>query len=497
MAIGKQHTSWFDVDRKGLALLVSSKPKTWILYELIQNVLDCPNATFAEVTMEPVEGRPQVKLTVVDDEPEGFKDLAHSYTIFAASEKKSDPGRRGRFNFGEKLVLSLCESASISSTTGTVTFGPEGRRVNRKRKRPAGTCFEAIVRMTREECQEALREIRRVLVSQHVAVTVNGVPIPVRPRFHSFVAVLPTVRSDSEGVLRTISRETAVDLYLPNDGEEPTLYEMGIPVVTLKEGVPWHIDVLQKIPLTLDRDNVPPSYLGKLHTHLLNKSFYKLTSEQVKEPWVLAAMASSQVEAEAVRDVVVKRFGDRAVIADPSDREGEHIAVARGYTVVAGGTFPAPVWSNIKSADALRPAGKVTPSPKPFSPEGKPLKLIPLDEWTSPMLDFALWFRTFASEVAQLNATIQFTKDRSWKFNAAHTHGEDQAPNCEVIFNLGLLGEAWLTPANWQAHVRLSIHELAHQWGHHLESGYHEALCWMAARAVVLALARRDLFNGV
>lgn len=504
MANGKNAKNWFDVDRKGLAALMAARPKVWILHELIQNALDCKDTTKVEIDMVPVERRSLVNLTVVDDEPEGFRDLAHAYTMFAPSEKKTDPGRRGRFNIGEKLVLSLCDFARITSTKGTVVFGPEGRTVSKRRRR-AGTAFEASLRMTREECQTALHDVFQVLPPSRVSITINGKPIPNHPLFHSFGGILPTLKSDGAGVLRTVNRETAVDLYIPNLGETPMLYEMGIPVVELKSGEPWHINVHQKIPVTLDRDNVSPVYLAKLHVLMLNKICNYLLPEDSKAAWVSEAMGSKQVEPEAVRNIVTKRFGGKAVIADPSDREGERMAVSQGYTVVAGGTFPAEVWSNIKAVGALLPAGQVTPSPKPFSPDGKPLKLIDHDDWTPSMWAFAAWFATFASKIAGLSVDVEFTRDRTWKFNAAHSHSRFNAEHlhsdgefareCGVTFNVGLLGEEWLNATNWKAHVRLSIHELAHQWGHHLEDGYHDALCRLASEAVALSLTRPDFFD--
>ena len=89
---------------------------------------------------------------VEDDDPEGFRDLAQSWTLFAESERKGDPTKRGRFCLGEKLVLALCSSASISSTTGTVTFDGKGRhRSSVASKRRSQSCG-AIVRRFRRPC---------------------------------------------------------------------------------------------------------------------------------------------------------------------------------------------------------------------------------------------------------------------------------------------------------------------------------------------------------
>jgi hypothetical protein len=80
---------------------------------LIQNALDEVEVTKIDVTLALVPGRPLADLTVEDDSPEGFRDLAHAYTLFAESYKRSNPEQRGQFNLGEKMVLAACESASI------------------------------------------------------------------------------------------------------------------------------------------------------------------------------------------------------------------------------------------------------------------------------------------------------------------------------------------------------------------------------------------------
>ena len=75
----------------------------------------------------------------------------------------------------------------------------------------------------------------------------------------TFETVLPTVLADDEGVLRKTTRKTLVSVYEPLDSETPTLYEMGIPVV--ETGDRYHVDIGQKVPLNMDRDNVTPAYL--------------------------------------------------------------------------------------------------------------------------------------------------------------------------------------------------------------------------------------------
>jgi hypothetical protein len=180
---------WFAVDKEGLAKLVERRGKAFVVYELLQNALDT-DAAIITVDLVPIPGKPFAKLRVVDDDQEGFKDLAHAYTLFAESEKKTNPEKRGRFNLGEKLVLALCSWAEIITTTGGVRFDAEGRHALR-RKRPAGSEFTAELRMTREEFEEVQRTVlREIIISGNVDFTFNQIHVESRVPMRSFVACL-------------------------------------------------------------------------------------------------------------------------------------------------------------------------------------------------------------------------------------------------------------------------------------------------------------------
>jgi len=124
----RANMGWFDVDKEGLAKIMERRGgKTFAIFELIQNGWD-QNVMRVDVSLTPVDGRPAAMLVVEDDDPEGFADLSHAFTLFAESVKKSDPSKRGRFNLGEKLVLACCNLATITTTTGAVEFASTGRR---------------------------------------------------------------------------------------------------------------------------------------------------------------------------------------------------------------------------------------------------------------------------------------------------------------------------------------------------------------------------------
>src|SRR5690348_10305169 len=98
--------AWFEVDKRGLSKLLERRGKQFILHELLQNAWD-EDVTDVNVNLRML-GNGHAELIVEDNSPEGFKDLAHAFTLFAESDKKGNAEKRGRFNLGEKLVLALC-----------------------------------------------------------------------------------------------------------------------------------------------------------------------------------------------------------------------------------------------------------------------------------------------------------------------------------------------------------------------------------------------------
>jgi len=485
---------WFTVDKQGLAKLLERKGKAFVLFELLQNCWDT-EAREIHVKLEPLSHKPYCELTVTDDDPSGFAKLEHAFTLFAESEKKNDPSKRGRFNLGEKLVLSLCEEASISSTTGTVEFTKTGRRTT-KVKTEQGSVFTGTVRMTRAEYTEVL-EAAKTLIGPHDKRTfINGEELPDRPRVVGFCIPLPTEIGDSEGYLRRTVRETLVQLHEVSPGEHATLYEMGIPVVELAGGEPWHINVHQKIPLNSDRDNVTPAYLRELRTAVLNRMHESVKgADEASKTWVREAMSDSKAEPDAVKSMVEEAFGKKAVVFDPSDPEANKLAVSEGYTVIPGGALPKGAWENVRKNEVVKPAGQVTPSPKPFSDEGDPLKVIGPDKWTPGMRRVVEFTKNMGTHVLSAEVSITLANDTGWPFSAAY--GRKGKGRGHLTFNVGRLGKAWFDrPISDEEIVRLVIHEFGHHFsGDHLAKEYHDALCRLGAGTARFALKHPEMFQ--
>src|SRR5215831_20248504 len=283
MAISRRSSmserQWFDVSRAGLGKQAEQHGKGRLIGELVQNALDEAGVTQIAVTLALVPGRPLADLTVEDDAPEGFRDLAHAYTLFAPSYKRQNPEQRGQFNLGEKMVLAICESASISTTKGTVVFDPsEGRIETPRQKRERGSVFQGRIKLTREEYPAVCDYLRSLLLPDSVVVTFNGDRLLPRKPLRTFEASLETLVADEQGVMRPRQRKTQVGVYEALPGEAPNLYEIGLPVV--ETGDRWHVNVGQKVPLNRDRDNVRPAFLQAVRVAVLNAAFDLLTSEE-------------------------------------------------------------------------------------------------------------------------------------------------------------------------------------------------------------------------
>lgn len=477
---------WFEVDKKGLSKLLQDRGKVFAIFELIQNAWD-QQVTRVEVEFREMPNQPAATITVVDDDPNGFADVRHAFTLFAESPKKGDPEKRGRFNLGEKLVLALCNHARITTTTGSVEFEPDGTRRKLRRARAVGSEFWGELRMTRDEYREALDGLRTLIPPDGIATYVNGVLLTTRTPVRTFGASLPTIVADAEGVVRRTRRKTTVRVVEPLLGEIPSVYELGIPIVAT--GDRWHVDVGQKVPLNMDRDNVPPSYLRELRTLVLNEMHAALTGEEAASNWTQDALASPDVTDEAVRSVVQMRFGERRVSYDPSDPEANNRAVAEGYALVHGGVLNADQWRNVKRAAALLPAGKVFPTPKPYG-AGPPENVVDPTNWTSSMRAAAEYACVLARHVllVDIDVTISDEPKEFWGAN----YGCKQ-----LTLNLGRLGHGWFDGVATEEMNELLLHEFAHQYAsNHLSEEYHAALCRLGARLASLALNSPEIFEA-
>jgi hypothetical protein len=481
----------FAVSKTGLRKLLERRGKTMVLTELIQNCWD-QNVREVTVTLEPIaDRRARHRLVVEDDDPAGFADLSHAYTLFAESAKKADPVKRGRFNLGEKFVIALCEEATIATTTGTVRFTGDTRETFPRRRRERGSRFDGVIEMTRVEAEQCADVVRALIPPVGVLTTFNGQEIPQRSPLRVFEATLETEWSGADGRLHRNPRRATVSIYEPLPGEQPSLYELGIPVVDTSDR--WHVNVEQKVPLNLDRDNVTPAYLRALRAEVLNHTHDLLAEDDASEKWIDDALSDRRIEPEAVGAALDKRYGPRRVAYDPNDTEANHRAVAAGYTVVSPRGLPKGVTARAREHGHLQLAGEVTPSPKPYSddPNAPARHELPRDQWTAGMRNIAAYAKALAPRLLGRSLVrVSMVSDPACRnFAAAYGGG------C-LDFNTGVLGRVWFDCGPTDDVNALVLHELAHEGaGNHLSDDFHDAICGLAAKLVRLALEDPEFFE--
>lgn len=491
----------FEVDKEGLRKLLARKGMAWILPELLQNTWD-EEATTVSASLEWIEqpkgkNAGRVLIQVEDDDPDGFTNLAHAYTLFAESEKKSDSEKRGRFNIGEKLVIAACDTAEISTTTGVVSFNEAGRTV-KKAVRKHGTLFSATTSMTKKEYDEALALAKMMIPPAGVTTTINGDELQHRMPIREFKETLSTPIGEN---LRPSARKTTVSLYEVEGDEKAYLYEMGIPVVALIEGGDrWHIDVCQKVPLNIDRDNVTPAYLRAVRTAVANNAFDLLDVEDARESWVTDAMTSKDATPTMLSTVLTHRFGDKVAAFSPRDQEANKIAASEGYTVVSGRSLPSEVWQNLRTHDLIQSTAVLTPAPKPYDPgQQNTRKIEPIEKWSDGMKHI----QKFVIEVAERicnNAivVVEIVNDADCT-NFLATYGRSPLSNTgKMEFNLRTLGRRWFEQEIDEEHISLVIHELGHHFeSDHLSRGYYNALTDLGARLTLAAVADPEWWASI
>jgi Histidine kinase-, DNA gyrase B-, and HSP90-like ATPase len=468
-----QRRNWLDVDMDGMRKVLERRGKQLAIYELVQNGWD-EDATKIEIMLtRPQNGRSE--LVVSDDSPEGFRDLTDAYTMFAESCKKANPEKRGAFNIGEKYVLALCDEATITTTTGRVTFDKNGRRRTGHVKKERGSEFRGLLRLKIEEW-ETMCEAATMLIPP-VSTFLNGEEIPPRTPLRKWTAVLATVKGDEEGNLRRTERQTTVSVYTVLPGESPMLYEMGIPVVEIDSK--YHVSVGQKVLLNIDRDNVTPAYGSAVLVETLNHTVDLLTEEDAKATWVTVGADDERVTNEAITAVLDKRYGENRFSCDPNDPEAVKIAITKGAVIVHGSSMPSGMWENSRRAGAITPP---PPSPKVhFSEFGKG----PIDssKWTEGMRNFAEFAQRFASVVIGKPISISFYSDdggQGWQ--ACYGGNSLKVAKKQCGGNKFFDGDFESCVFDW---AELLIHELAHdKVSDHLSSEFHDECCRLGARYI-------------
>ena len=351
----------FEVSPEGLSKQITNRAK--LVTELIQNAWD-ENSSVVKVSLQKIpERRAMYRLSITDDNPSGFVNLAHAYTLFAESDKKKDPTKRGRYNLGEKLFIAACQKVVLTTTKGQILF-ENGKRAHTSTKTEKGSVIDAEIKLSAEEVKEANDLIASLISPPNIETYFNGDLLAPKKPVLVFEAQLDTVIQDEEGYLKPTKRKTQVELYDKKENDDALIYEMGIPVVECE--CRWHINICQKVPLNRDRDNIAEAFKRRLLSEVLNHANKLLTEADSAQSWVKIGTSSSFIQKEAMKAVLDLRFGANRVSFSPKDQEANHRAVAEGATVVFGSHLSKEEWKHVKDMNLLDSAESRFGTEKPY-----------------------------------------------------------------------------------------------------------------------------------
>ncbi len=483
--------NWFEVDKSGLKALQEGKSKTFIVRELLQNAFD-ENITTCRLEMK-WEKYGEVWISVEDDSPEGFRDLSDAYTLFKDTYKRADATKRGRFNLGEKQVFSVCDYAKIETTTGTIEFGEYGRHQGRL-KRESGSKVTVQLRLKREEFDELKSFVELVLVPKHIDFHFKfeydggiksgkvgngegGKFYYYKEPYKVFEATLRTELKDGDA-FRPTRRKTTVHVHRTEGPKY--LYELGIPVCEID--CDFSIDVQQKVPLSTDRDTVSAAFLKELYALVLNHTHETITSENAANAWVREGASSPLVKKEAVLSVVYGRFGNKVVVANPTDPTANDDAIASGYHVLRGSELNKDEWDSIRKFSAIQSSTQVFSRGKAEAVSVQP---------SQEQKRVGEWAKKFFKEFFNTSLKVEFMSSPM-----ATTIADFELNGSCIRFNVSKIMVPWTEGGRPSKEIiNLIIHEFGHRKGMHTQNSYHEALTSMGAWLTVKALENPEWFR--
>jgi hypothetical protein len=369
---------------------------------------------------------------------------------------------------------------TIVTTKGTVKFSGDDRQVFPTDRRAKGSEIDVLIKGTKADFGSILEDSLRLIPPVGIMTIINDRTVPRTDPVATFTETLPTVIGED---LRPTRRLTTVEVFKPlgNDASG-WVYEMGIPVV--ETGDTFSINIMQKVPLNQDRDNVSPAFLKLLRALVLNHTHNKMSQDDFVKPWVNQAVQDSHVETKAVGSYLDAKYGKDRAIFDPTAPESMSRLQAAGTVIIHGRNEASATWEKIREGGLALPAGQVMPT------QVETIKsIIPEHDWTDGMRNICNYTVDLAKRLIERNITVGYTNDISSQFNACYG-------NHSMLINIGRLGYKWCDNGPSYAVNRLLIHELAHEFcGNHLDDEYYQALTRLGAKMVELALYEPGFFG--
>ena len=464
----------FQVNTLGMRQLHADRHPEELVKELIQNAFD---EEVNSCTVE-VDRQEQGVLVVVTDDGPGFADIQDAYTLMAETSKRLDPDKRGRFNLGDKEVISVALWARVETVGWTVDFPQEGGRTVSENQRTLGTAITAMMPWGQEEADRLSERLALIRPPENVAYTVNGTPIPRQQELAVREATLPTVLQSGPGQpLRPTRRKTRIHVLEPR-GPRGWIHEMGIPIQALD--LPFDVDVTQKVPMPPNRDTVSESYLKDIYAEVLNAMHDHMEAQDFSGNWVRTAVESPRMQEETVQTTLKERYGEK-VVTWSSDTHANMEATDQGFEVIHPRTMSRPERHNLRELGGLRSSHELFGRPDPIA------QVIDVTGDTVKE-EFAAWVIQLGRMVGR-EVTPVFIRDTHSQAMASCTMNTE-TPTMNI--NVHYLQDDFLA-GRGQDQLDLIIHELAHSY---LQGKVSHGPQWGASCATVGAAIAHALMAG-
>lgn len=159
--------------------------------------------------------------------------------------------------------------------------------------------------------------------------------------------------------------------------------------------------------------------------------------------------------------------------------------------VVSDGLGGKSEWENLRRANAILPAGQVTPSDKPYTKGGTPEEIVPSSDWTTNMIKTTAYAQMLARNLMGVALQIKITKagNNFMMCYCRETH--------QLTLNLnGGCTEKFFANVGSVEQDDILLHEFGHEYeSNHLDENYYRSLTLLGAKLKVLALKKPELFK--
>lgn len=462
----------FEVSTEGMKALQAGREPWQLAKELVSNAWD-ETTTKCVVSLISISPR-KAKLTVLDD-GKGFANINDAWTLMGHTPKRLNPTVRGRFNIGEKELLSIADTATIRTAGKIIHFPKEGGRTVRTDRKPIrGTEIMCVLPWGTNQVSDTILHLKTLLVPDGMDYRVNGLKVDYIKPYKVIDATLETVLQDAPGEpLRATRRKTTLEIYGANFG---MLYEMGIPIQKIE--CPYLVNVMQKVPMPPNRDVVRDSYLQDIYTAVLNATV--LDIEDASATWVRTAVEDKDIQPEAVSTIMNKRYGDNVALWS-SDSHANEKALRAGYELVHARTLSQGERGAFASV-GLAHSSTIFPTAATMP------KDLPDSKVTDGMREIASYAKRLARELLGIDIMVTFYSDM--RVGGAGNYG-----NGHLTFNVAKLGYKWFDSICPDV-TSLILHELSHQKADGHEYSFYSALEKLAGETVHLALEKPEVFNA-